>query len=127
MFYDLIYNWMTYNTLQEECFIDHMYVSHNFCWMECFMITFVSHDLCWMECFMITWLYHMFFCLIKCFMILVGWNVVSHDLLNGMFYDHMISFECNKLFVINENVMITTSLINEVLSSQMIITGGMNK
>jgi hypothetical protein len=67
------------------------------------------------------------FCLIKCFMILVGWNVVSHDLLNGMFYDHMISFECNKLFVINENVMITTSLINEVLSSQMIITGGMNK
>jgi hypothetical protein len=31
----------------------------------------------------------------KCFMILVGWNVVSHDLLNGMFYDHMISFEWN--------------------------------
>lgn len=84
-------------------------------------------------------------------MILVGWNVVSHDflngmfmitwfLLNGMFNDHiciiwflldgMFFFKsqvCNKLFVINENVMITKSLTNEVLSSQMIITDGMNK
>lgn len=53
-----------------------------------------------------------------------------------MFYDHMISFEwnvffksqvCKKLFVINENVMITKALINEVLSSQITITDGMNK
>lgn len=48
-------------------------------------------------------------------MIFVGWNV---------FFKSQV---CNKLFVINENVMITKSLTNEVLSSQMIITDGMNK
>jgi hypothetical protein len=80
-------------------------------WMKCCITWFVewnvlwSHDFFWMECLMITFVSHDF-CWVECF---------------------LKSQVCNKLFVINENVMITTSLINEVLSSQMIITGGMNK